>query len=81
MLISCRRRRTGQSSKKFDISDEDIQLLKDIAARDFLLNLQTVTPTANITFGDIHETADVNKILSVIEDMVEEQLATSLVVD
>ena len=71
----------GSIKSDVDISDEDIQLLKDIAARDFLLNLQTVTPTANITFGDIHETADVNKILSVIEDMVEEQLATSLVVD
>lgn len=71
----------GSIKSDVDISDEDIQLLRDIAARDFLLNLQTVTPTANISFGDIHETADVKKILSVIEDMVEEQLATSLVVD
>lgn len=70
----------GSIKSDVDISDQDIQLLRDIAARDFLLNLQTVTPTANIKFGDIHETADVNKILSVIEDMVEEQLATSLVV-
>jgi tape measure domain-containing protein len=70
----------GSIKSDVDISDQDIQLLRDIAARDFLLNLQTVTPTANIAFGDIHETADVNKILSVIEDMVEEQLATSLVV-
>ena len=70
----------GSIKSDVDISDQDIQLLKDIAARDFLLNLQTITPTANITFGDIHETADVKKILSVIEDMVEEQLATSLVV-
>lgn len=70
----------GSIKSDVDISDQDIQLLRDIAARDLLLNLQTVTPTANISFGDIHETADVNKILSVIEDMVEEQLATSLVV-
>jgi len=70
----------GSIKSDVDISDQDIQLLRDIAARDFLLNLQTVTPTANVTFGDIHETADVNKILGVIEDMVEEQLATSLVV-
>ena len=71
----------GSIKSDVDISDQDIQLLRDIAARGFLLNLQTVTPTANISFGDIHETADVKKILSVIEDMVEEQLATSLVVD
>ena len=63
------------------ISDEDIQLLRDMAAREFLLNLQTVTPTANISFGDVRETADVNKIIDVLQDMVDEQLATNLVVN
>lgn len=71
----------GSIKSDVDISDEDIQLLRDIAARDFLLNVQTITPKANIKFGDIKETADVNKIVEVIEDMVEEQLATSLVTD
>lgn len=69
----------GSIDSDVDISDEDIQLLRDMAAREFLLNLQTVTPTANITFGDIRETADAKKILDVIEQMVEEQLATSMV--
>lgn len=69
----------GSINSDVDISDEDIKLLRDMAARDFLLQLQTVTPVANIKFGDIRETADVGKILEVIEDMVEEQLATSLV--
>jgi hypothetical protein len=32
-----------------------------------------------VSFGDVRETADVNKILSVIEDMVEEAYASSLV--
>jgi len=70
----------GSIKSDVDISDQDIQLLRDISARDFLLNLQTVTPQANVTFGDIRETADVNKILDVIQDMVDEELATSLVV-
>ena len=64
-----------------DISDEDLQLLRDVAARDYLLTLQTSTPQVNNTFGDIKETADVNKILEVIQDMVDEQLAVSLVVE
>lgn len=64
-----------------DISDEDLQLLRDIAARDFLVTLQTRAPQVHNTFGDIKETADVNKILEVIQDMVDEQLATSLVVE
>lgn len=71
----------GKINSDVEISDEDIQLLRDIAARDFLVNVQTVTPKANIKFGDVRETADVNKIVEVIEDMVEEQLATALVVE
>lgn len=62
-----------------NIADEDLQLLRDIAARDYLLQLQTVTPVAHITFGDVRETADINKIVDVIEQMVEEQMATALV--
>ena len=62
-----------------EISSEDLKLLKDIATRDMLLNMTSVTPQANITFGDVRETADVNKIMDVIEDMVENAFATSLV--
>jgi tape measure domain-containing protein len=63
-----------------EIKDEDLKLLRDMAARDFLLNMQSITPTAHVTFGDVRETADVNKIWDTIQDMVEEQLATSLIV-
>ena len=62
-----------------NISDEDVQLMRDMAARDFLLQLQAITPVANVTFGDVRETADVNKIVEVIEQMVDEQMATALV--
>lgn len=62
-----------------DINEEDLQLLRDMAARDYLLQLQTITPVANVSFGDVRETADVNRIVEVIEQMVEEQMATSLV--
>lgn len=69
----------GSVNSDVNIADEDIQLLRDMAAREFLLNLKTVTPTANIKFGDVKETADVGKIVEVIEKMVEEQMATALV--
>lgn len=69
----------GSIKNDVNIADEDIQLLRDMAARDYLLNLQQVTPVAHISFGDVRETADVNKIMDVIENMVEEQMATSLV--
>lgn len=70
----------GSIKSDVDISDQDIQLLRDIAAREFLLNLQTVTPQVTNNFGDVRETADVGQILDVIQDMVDEELATSLVV-
>lgn len=69
----------GSIKNDVNINDEDIQLLRDMAARDYLLNLQQITPVAHISFGDVRETADVNKIMDVIEDMVEEQMSTSLV--
>jgi hypothetical protein len=69
----------GSVGSDVNISDEDIKLLRDMAARDYLLQLQTITPVANVKFGDVRETADVNKIVEVIEQMVEEQMATSLV--
>ena len=69
----------GSIGEDVNIADEDLKLLRDMAARDFLLQLQTVTPVAHVTFGDVRETADVNKIVEVIEQLVEEQMATALV--
>ena len=69
----------GSIKSDVNLNDEDIQLLRDMAARDYLLNLQQITPVAHISFGDVRETADVNKIMDVIEDMVEEQMSTALV--
>lgn len=69
----------GSIKGDVSVSDEDIQLLRDMAARDYLLQVQSITPVANVTFGDVRETADVNKIVEVIETMVEEQMATALV--
>lgn len=69
----------GSIGSDVNISDEDIKLLRDMTARDYLLQLQTITPVANVTFGDVRETADVGKIVEVIEQMVDEQMATALV--
>ena len=69
----------GKINSDVEIKDEDLKLLRDMAARDFLLNLQSITPVANVKFGDVRETADVNKIWDTIQDMIEEQMATSLV--
>lgn len=69
----------GKINSPVEIKDEDLKLLRDMAARDFLLNLQSITPVANVSFGDVRETADVNQIWGVIQDMIEDQLAASFV--
>jgi tape measure domain-containing protein len=61
------------------ITDEDIKLLKDVAATEFINRYTTLRPELTVTFGDVRETADVGQIMTVIEDMVEEAYAASLV--
>lgn len=69
----------GKIKGDVSITDEDIKLLKDVAATEFVNKYTTLRPEMRVSFGDVRETADVNKILSVIEDMVEEAYASSLV--
>lgn len=69
----------GEIKKPVEISDEDLEMLKSIAAREFMLNLTQLTPKIDVSFGDVRETADVRKILEVIEEMLAEAAATSLV--
>jgi len=54
------------------LTDEDIQLLLDVATRDYKLNYQQITPNVTITFGDVRETADVDNILDQVADRLEE---------
>lgn len=54
------------------LTDEDIQLLLDIATRDYKLNYQSVTPNITLTFGDVKETANVDDILDQVADRLEE---------
>ena len=70
---------TKAMKNEVNISDEDIKLLKDVAATEFVNKYTTLRPEMTVQFGDVRETADVNKILEVIEEMVEEAYASALV--
>lgn len=61
------------------ITDEDIKLLKDVAAVEWVNKFTTLTPTMNIQFGDVHETADTNGILKAVETMIVDAYSSSLV--
>lgn len=71
--------KVGKIEDDIKITDEDIKLLKDIATTKFVNQYTTLRPEMNVTFGDIHENADVDKILSTIEDMAEEALANAII--
>ena len=60
------------------ITDEDIKLLKDVAQAEWVNKYTTLRPEMTVTFGDIHETADANQLLAVMEDMIEEAYASAL---
>jgi tape measure domain-containing protein len=64
---------------KVDMSNEDLQYLRDIAEREYINKFSTATlaPNVSFTFGDIHETADVNDLKGTLEMMMREEIATA----
>lgn len=59
------------------ISDEDLKYMKDFAEQEFVNKFTTATlaPNVSISFGDVHETADAEKLKGRIEEILEEELA------
>ncbi len=64
---------------KVDLSDEDIGYLRDLAERDYINKFSTATLAPNITisFGDVHETADADKIAKRVQNILQEEIAVS----
>lgn len=70
----------GSIKDDVSITDDDLKLLKDVATAGFTQQYTKLQPNLKIEFsGDITETADVDKIMTAIEEMVEEAYASSLV--
>lgn len=60
-----------------NISDEDLEYLKDFAEQEFINKFTTATLAPNVTvqFGDVHENADVEAIKDRIQEILEEEIA------
>lgn len=60
-----------------DMADEDLQYLRDIAEREYVNKFSTATlaPNIQITFGDVHEEADADKVAGRIQKILQEQIA------
>ena len=68
----------GRINDKVEITDEDLKYLKDIAKTEFVNKYTTLRPELKVTFGDVHETADTEGLLTAMEDMIENAYASSL---
>lgn len=62
---------------KVDMSDEDLQYLRDIAERDYINKFtnNALAPNVVIQFGDVHEEADANKVAGRIKKILQEEIA------
>lgn len=72
---------SGNKSKTVavDISDENLSYIKDIAEKDYqvVVKQDVLSPNLNVTFGDVHETADARKLVKEIEKIWDEDISTS----
>ncbi|WP_438435401.1 hypothetical protein [Gorillibacterium sp. sgz500922] len=60
-----------------DISSEDLKVMRDLAEMKSIQNFISLTPTVQITTGDIRHEVDVNEMLRKIEDTMQREIATS----
>lgn len=60
-----------------DMADEDLQYLRDIAEREYINKFSTATlaPNIQITFGDVHEEADADKVAGRIRKILQEEIS------
>lgn len=72
---------TGVNGGKIEVemSDEDLKYLRDIAERDYVnkFSSATLAPNIQVTFGDVHEEADANKVAGRIKKILQEEIATA----
>lgn len=65
------------SNREVNISDEDIRLMRDVAMKEALVQYNTIKLEQKNSFGDVHETADVDGILDRMNRMLDEEIAVS----
>lgn len=60
-----------------NMSDEDLRYLRDIAEREYINKFSTATlaPNIQVSFGDVHETADADKVAGRIKMILQEEIA------
>lgn len=60
----------GKLGSEIDISDESLQLMKDVANMRYVQNFVTLTPTIAQHIGNVNQNADVNQLMSAAGEML-----------
>lgn len=71
---------TGKNGKvDVDMSDEDIQYLRDLAEREYINKFSTATlaPKVKITFGNVYKEADADKVAGRIRKILRDEIAVA----
>lgn len=68
----------GSIKDDVTIADEDLKYLRDIAEIEYVNKYTTSEVQVNANFGDVHETADAQKIADALTEAVKESLAVNL---
>jgi tape measure domain-containing protein len=71
--------RETDDSVELNMDTDDIRYLRDIAEREYINKFSTATlaPNVQISFGDVHEEADINKLKGTLERMMREEIAVA----
>ncbi|WP_282938993.1 hypothetical protein [Paenibacillus sp. RC67] len=67
----------GKIDDTVDVSSEDIKVMRDLAELQNIQNFVTLTPTVQVTTGDITNPTDVNEMIRRIEDVMVREIANS----
>ena len=65
--------KVGAIGGEVDISDENLMMMRDLAEMDSIQNFVTLTPTVQVSTGDIHQGFDMDTLINRIEQKLEEE--------
>lgn len=67
----------GKVDNSVDVASEDLKVMRDLAEVNAISNMITLTPSVQMTTGDINSGADLDTIMSRINRTLEEQFVSS----
>ncbi|MDT8975246.1 hypothetical protein RQP50_03190 [Paenibacillus sp. chi10] len=69
--------KVGAIDNKVEITDESIEMMRDLAEMDAIQNFVSLTPTVQVNTGDIHQGFDMDTLINRIEKKLEEEFVST----